>query len=236
MTTFGYIRVSGKGQIDGDGPQRQEDVIRRFCRATGLMEPQFFFEKGVSGTVEGMERPEFARMVDSIEKYRTLLPGAEVCIIVERMDRWARTLVVSELLMVECEQRKIPVYAADQGTLVNQADAGEDPSRKMIRQIFGVLAEWNKSVTVRRLRVARDRIRAKNGRCEGPKPYGASPHELMVLREAKALWNSDKYSLSQIAKMLNLQGYNTRKGRPWTRGSVYQIITERAKKRRLIFS
>ena len=31
---FGYVRVSSRGQLDKDGPVRQEEAIRRFAKAS----------------------------------------------------------------------------------------------------------------------------------------------------------------------------------------------------------
>lgn len=53
----------------------------------------------------------------------------------------------------------------------------DDPSRKLMRQIFGAIAEYEKTMIVLKLRGARVRMRARNGRCEGAKPYGELPGE-----------------------------------------------------------
>jgi DNA invertase Pin-like site-specific DNA recombinase len=45
-----------------------------------------------------------------------------------------------------------------------------DPSRKMMRQIAGAFAEYEKARLIAKRRHARDRVRAERGRCEGRKP------------------------------------------------------------------
>jgi len=229
MKVFGYLRVSGKSQVDGDGPERQREAISRFCSGFSLGEPTFFSEEAVSGTVEALDRPAFSAMIDSIERLRRGNPEAAACIVVERQDRLARDLVVQELLLLECARMKILVYSADQASLSDMASSDIDPTRKMLRQILGVVAEWEKSVIVRKLRAARDRKRAKTGRCEGPLPYGATPEEkstrdiLVTLRKAGR-------SFGGIAKEANQMGLKTRKGSYWTRGSVYQAVSQRGVK------
>ncbi len=42
-----------------------------------------------------------------------------------------------------------------------------DSSRKLIRQIFGAMAEYDKSMTVLKLKAARLRKRTETGKCEG---------------------------------------------------------------------
>ena len=56
-----------------------------------------------------------------------------------------------------------------------------------MRQVFGAIAEYEKSMIVLKLRGARNRKRAKTGRCEGRKPYGFYPGEKKVIERMKAL-------------------------------------------------
>jgi hypothetical protein len=53
----------------------------------------------------------------------------------------------------------------------------DDPSRKLMRQIFGAIAKYEKTMIVLKLRGARVRMRARISRCEGAKPYGELPGE-----------------------------------------------------------
>lgn len=226
MIAFGYVRVSGQGQIDGDGPERQKEAILRFCHKFDLGEPSLFCELGVTGTLEAMDREEFVRMITAIDQVRALSPGVDACIVVEKLDRLARTLFVSEALLMECARRKIPVFSADQGALVDLADANDEPMRKAFRQIGGVFAELDKSLIVHRLKVARERKKLLTGRCGGQIPYGADEYEVQVrtfLVEQRALG----LSLAAIAKAANARGYYTRNRQPWTRGAVDQMLTRR---------
>ena len=45
------------------------------------------------------------------------------------------------------------------------------PSRKMMRQIAGAFAEYEKARLVSKLRHARERVRQEKGKCEGRKPH-----------------------------------------------------------------
>ncbi len=226
MRAFGYVRVSGRGQIDGDGPQRQRDAIQKFCSEQGL-DPLFFFtEEAVSGTIDGLSRPVFLQMIQEIETAPKGSPLREVCIVLERMDRLARDLIVSEVILKECAARGIPVYAADQGQKIDQASTEADPTRKLIRQIMGALSEWEKSVIVKKLRAARDRKRQETGRCEGVKPYGDLEAEIAVLRWLE-ISRVNRNSYETIARGANALGYVTRSGRPWTKAAVYQVLNRR---------
>ena len=81
-----YIRVSGKGQVDGDGPERQRQAIARFARSAGLTLLEEFSDLGVSGTTELADRPGLAALLDRLES------NGVKTVIVERADRLARDL------------------------------------------------------------------------------------------------------------------------------------------------
>lgn len=230
MNTFGYLRVSGRGQIDGDGPERQRQAIMSFCETHRLTFIREYFEQGVSGTVEGMDRPQFLRLIEEIESFGVADPNPKA-IIVERMDRLARDLLVQEFLLAECRKRGIKVYSADQGALIDMACDGGDPTRKLIRQVLGALAEWEKSSLVLKLRAARQRKKAQTGRCEGGLPYGTTATEARILKFALDTFDTIKdYGI--VARMLNDGGFTTKQGRPWTRQNLRPIIVGHNKRKK----
>ena len=57
---YGYIRVSGRAQVDGDGLIRQEKAILDYAKANGITIENIFREEGVSGTLE--HRPALAEL------------------------------------------------------------------------------------------------------------------------------------------------------------------------------
>lgn len=228
MNAFGYIRVSSRGQIDGDGPKRQHQAIKSFCETTRLNRGRNFFERGVSGTVDGMDRPVFLKMIEFLEK---LTDPSKKVIIVERLDRLARCLLTQEFLMAECRKRGIKVYSSDQGALIDMASDGGDPTRKLIRQILGALAEWEKSQLVLKLRAARQRKKAQTGRCEGGLPYGTTATESRILKFALDTLDTIK-DYGTVARMLNDGGFTTKQGRPWTRQNLRPIIIGHNKRKK----
>ena len=52
--------------------------------------------------------------------------------------------------------------------------ASDDPTRKMMRQIAGEFAEYEKARLVSKLRHARERVRQEMGKREGRKPHGGA--------------------------------------------------------------
>lgn len=225
MNVFGYLRVSGRGQVDGDGPERQRQAIKSFCEAHRLTFIREYFEGAISGTVEGIDRPQFFRMLEEIELAKICGSSA---IIVERMDRLARDLMVQEFIIAECHKRGIKVFSADQGALIDMVEDSGDPTRKLIRQILGALAEWEKSQLVLKLRVARQRVKAKTGRCEGRKFYGETAVERRILKLALDTFSAvPDYGVT--ARLLNEGGFKTRYGKKWTRQNTRGLITSHIK-------
>lgn len=232
MKAFAYIRVSGKTQVDGDGPDRQREKIRAFAVAnnvrldSGENLPEYF-DEGVSGTVDGLDRPalvEFFEYIDLVRSGETDAPWADSgapCLIVERMDRLARDLMVQEMLLAECRKRRIAVFAADQG-LIDQVNDGGDPTRTLIRQILGAVSQWEKSVIVMKLKSARDKRRRETGRCGGVLPFGQLPGEAHTVRQLMGVLDMGA-SLKQAAEHLNMMGFKTRSGKEWTRSRVFEV-------------
>lgn len=156
---FAYLRVSSVGQIDGDGFTRQEQTIRNYAKGKFDI-VKIFREEGVSGTIA--DRPALADMLISLEHN-----GHDVnTVIIERIDRLARDIMVQETILNNFRTIGISVISATDGDLIDN-----DPTRKLIRQVMGAIAEYDKDITVLKLRAARERIRRRGKKCEGRKGY-----------------------------------------------------------------
>lgn len=90
IKAYGYLRVSGTGQVEGDGFDRQRELISRFADQAEIVIPRFYEEKGVSGAKGEEDRPAFQEMLTAI------LSNGVRAVIVERLDRLAREYVVQE--------------------------------------------------------------------------------------------------------------------------------------------
>jgi DNA invertase Pin-like site-specific DNA recombinase len=91
------------------------------------------------------------------------------------------------------------------GAIAEPDLCGDDPSRKLMRQIFGAIAEYDKAVIVIKLRVARQRMNARDGRCEGRKPFGHRPGEPEVIERIRAL-RGEGLGVDSIADRLTRTG------------------------------
>src|SRR5579875_2421033 len=96
-----------------------------------------------------------------------------------------------------------------------------DPTPVLMRQLMGAVAQYDKPQIVAKLRGARMRKRAKEGRCEGRKPYGFYDGEGEVLARMKAL-RAEGLGFDRIAAQMNAEGIQTR-----TRGRWHGVMVNR---------
>lgn len=214
-----YLRVSGKGQVDGDGFPRQREAIARHARAKGLKLVGEYRDEGVSGTRELENREGLRELIARIRAN-----GVRI-VLVENATRLARDLMVGEVILREFRDLDVTVVAADSGTDLTVGD--DDPTRRLIRQVLGAVAEFEKSVLVSKLRAARIRKRRLTGHCEGRKRFGARVGEIEAVRRIAALRrkprNGSALSYARIAAQLNAEKVPSRSGRPWAPATVRQI-------------
>lgn len=219
-----YLRCSGLGQNDGDTWDRQQAAIRKYASGAGLTvaDDDWFRDVGVSGTKDLDSRPGLAALLDRVENN-----GVRV-VLVENATRLARDLLIGEVILAQLRDAGCTVIDCDSGT--NLIDDSDDPTRRLIRQVLGAVAEFDRRVTVLKLRAARDRKSRKIGRrVEGKKAYGSRPGEAVVVARIRELYrkphNAPRRSLQEIADILNVENRPTRTGTPWSKSALHAIIS-----------
>jgi len=215
---YAYIRVSGRGQEQREGPKMQKKAIFDYASKNGI-EIAGFFEDVHTGTVEN--RPELAKMLYSLEQN-----GLDVhTVLIHRLDRLARDLMVQEFIIRDMNKIGIKLVSVHEGEDL----ASNDPNRKMHRQIMGTFAEYEKSMLVLKLKIARQRVKAKTGRCEGNKGYDiTNPKLIDRLRELHRKPRKQKRrSCQQIADELNQdEKFTSRSGKPFTRHLINHLLKQ----------
>jgi DNA invertase Pin-like site-specific DNA recombinase len=210
---FAYLRVSGKGQVDGDGFTRQLFAIKEYATAHGLKIVKVYREEGLSGAKELENRPAFLEMMTA------LLSNGVKTVLIEKLDRLARDLMIQETIIGDMRKRGIELVSVHEPDLLQ-----DDPSRKLMRQIFGAIAEYEKTMIVLKLRGARVRARAKEGRCEGRKPFGFYEGEPAVIERMKTL-RASGMGFDRIAAQLNEEGIRPRVGKGWYGVTINKILS-----------
>lgn len=131
---FSYLRVSGKGQLDGDGFARQNKAIADYALANGISVIETFEELGVSGTKELDDRPALQDLLAALKE------GDAKVVIIERLDRLARDLMVQETILSDLMRQGFEVISVCEPDLCST-----DPSRVLVRQIFGAIAQYDRA-------------------------------------------------------------------------------------------
>ena len=99
---------------------------------------------------------------------------------------------------------------------------------KLIRQILGAVSEFDKTITVAKLKGARHRVRRQSGKCEGRKSYAEREGGAELVELARQL-HTNPYgrspSLRTIAAALAAQGFVTPSGRHYSASAIASMLT-----------
>ena len=194
-----YMRTSSLTNKDGDSKHRQKSSIMKWVKDNGYKVKGEYFDI-VSGKTDTMDRSEFLRMIHDSETMdiKTLVFSDQ--------SRLSRDIVVQEQTYRLLSSRGYKLISSE-----NQDSFIEDTSTNhLLRQILGSFCEFDRSSTVSKLRVSRERKRESNrdkgivtrnrtGKCEGRKRILEIHHELesLVLKLRRK-----GFSLRKISSLL----------------------------------
>src|ERR1700722_16270131 len=217
--TVGYIRTSSAANVgeDKDSDRRQRLAIEGFAKRAGYDVVDWFADAAVSGADPIDSRPGFSAALARI------VGNGVRTVIVETANRFARDLMVQEVGFAMLRDLGVTLIAADSPT----SFLDDGPTSKLIRQILGAVSEFDKAMTVAKLKGARDRVRRQRGKCEGRKSYGEREggSELVALaRRLRANPDGRSPSLRTIAAALAAQGFITPSGRHYSASAVASML------------
>jgi DNA invertase Pin-like site-specific DNA recombinase len=213
-----YLRTSSAANVgtDKDSDKRQRAAIEAFAKRAGYELVDEFYDAAVSGADPIDMRPGFAAMLERIE-------GNGVrTIIVETASRFARDLMVQEVGHAKLRQRGIDLIAAD-----NPSSFIDDtPTAKLVRQVLGAISEFDKAMTVAKLRGARERKRRDTGKCEGRKSHAERNPELVALvrQLRRRRPKGGQRSLREISAELAQRGMMNERGKPFSAASINSML------------
>ena len=212
---FAYLRVSGRGQLDGDGFPRQKAAIQGYADKNGLRIVRWFREEGVSGTKDLENRPALQSLLIALHA-----DGVKT-VLIERLDRLARDLMVQETIIGDLRKHGFELISVAEPDLCS-----DDPSRKLVRQVFGAIAEYERAQIVLKLRGARVRMRLRQGRCEGRLPYGTKSGEEKVIARMREL-KAQGLNVAKITVLINSE-FKPRTGKQFYPANIARILLRRA--------
>ena len=210
-----YYRTSSAANVgaDKDSEKRQRAAVEAYAKATGYEIVASFYDAAVSGADPVHERPGFAAMLARIE-------GNGVrAVLVETASRFARDILVQETGWRFLRERGIDLIASDSPN----AFLDETPTAIMIRQLLGVISEFEKASLVAKLRGARQRKKAAAGKCEGRKSIAELRPEVAALaRELRR--RRPKPTLRAIAAEVATRGHLAGSGKPFEPSVVARML------------
>ena len=205
----GYFRTSSKSSTgeDKDSGKRQKHSVHSFCKSKNWEIGNEFWDKGVSGTIDVLNRPSFVEMLSYCEENEIKT------IVFENSSRLSRDLICMETGFQ---------YLSSIGYTLISVDSPETfventPTSVLIRQVLGCISQFEKSSLVEKLRVSRKRksklnksrnyiSRTGRGKVEGVKKLTELNPELSGLvvsyRRKKDRRTKNSLSYMKISKLL----------------------------------
>jgi DNA invertase Pin-like site-specific DNA recombinase len=176
-----YARVSTAN--NGQDPTLQTRELREYCERRGWSITSEYVDVGVSGSKE--KRPELNKLVIDAHRRRFDV------VLVWKLDRFGRSLRHLVNSLAELESLGI-----DFVSLRDNLDL-TTPSGRLMFQIIGAMAEFERALIQERVRAGMRNARAKGRRIGRPPQTPLSPELRQVIAETYAL---GEMSLRTLAK------------------------------------
>lgn len=216
--TVAYIRVSTSRQLEGEGPQQQQRDIMAWALNTSIMIDRWVIEDE-TGTIA--EREEILKLKDEARE------GRLGTLVITQMDRLGRDAGVSLTLFREFKDLGVKIIFVHQ-------DYGDNSSGRAMLGFNAVMAQFMKEDLIDRMTKNKRIARARHGTFSGGQvPYGYEvngrgkltlvPHETKLIIRIFDLRDCGN-TQTQITKILNTEGFTTRKGTPFIPKQVARIL------------
>ena len=225
MRLVGYVRVSTRAQADdGLGLDVQVNGIAASCGTGGHELVAVHRDEGLSGDLEEINRPGLSAAL------RSVIDGGAEGLIVYRLDRLARRLYRQELVIAKLGEKGRLVVSATEPDIES-----DDPTRILLRQVLGAIAEYERAVITARLQGGRKLKGQRGGFAFGAPGYGFAardkelapdPAEQAALSRMLEL-HAGGMSYRAIAAMLTDEGHRPKRADVW-HGKVVARILARA--------
>ena len=210
-----YFRTSSAANVGGDkdSEKRQAEAVAAY--AAGRHEiADTFYDAAVSGADPIDAQPGFVRLLDHCQEH-----GIGI-VLVENAGRFARDLAVQLTGHELLRKRGIELIPVDAPSYFTDPS----PTAEFVRQILGAVAQFEKAALVAKLRHARDRVRAEQGRCEGRKPVPAEIIAAARKLARRSPKTGNRRSLRAISAELAALGHLGPAGKPYLPGSIARML------------
>jgi DNA invertase Pin-like site-specific DNA recombinase len=213
-----YYRTSSATNVgeDKDSLTRQRVAVERYASQAGYTIAEEFYDAAVSGADALDARPGFT------EALKRIAANGVKTIIVETASRFARDLIIAETGFRRLRAAGISLIAAD----APNSFLDDTPTSAFIRQVLAAVQELDRTMTVAKLRGARQRKKALTGKCEGAKSYAESVPATVA--RAKGL-RASGMTLKQVTGTMAAEGFKTATGAPYQMTAIGRMISGRTR-------
>ncbi len=219
-----YTRISTDEERQPNSLEAQRVRLDAFVTSQPEWRIERRYEDQFTGTV--IDRPALTRVLKDARH------GRFDVLLVYRVDRLARSIRGLAQIIDELDQAGVIFRSATE-----PFDTGT-PAGRMMVQMLGVFAEFERALIVERITAGLERKAARGGWCGGQRPYGlniAADRDSLERNPAEAPlvpvifdeYVHRKVGSSALATWLNEQGYRTKNGRLWSAASVITVIRNR---------
>jgi len=226
-----YKRVSDNDQIEGTSLQHQEESCRRYCADKGIEVVEVFSEEGESAKdLKLNNRQELLRALEFCRKHKDKIQA----FVVLKVDRFARNtddhFVIRKLLL-------------DYGTTLHSVTEpiGNKPAEKFVETVLAATAEFDNAIRTQRSCDGMSQ-RIKNGifpwkspigyLCQHAKkrdekktkPDAPDPKIFPLIQRALKEYAKGTYSQVELARLLDVWGLKTIRGKKTTAQLIDNIL------------
>ena len=166
---YGYVRASTIEEVKQGSNERQKELIEKFCKERGY-DLKIYEDQAESGA--STDRPAFQKMLSEID-------GANI-VVITKIDRMARSLIDLLNTIKLLEKKGIGFIS-----LQDQGIDTTSPNGKLLLQILGAFAEFERNLINQRTRAGKEKAKMKGvkfGRPRGKLKNGKFIDEKMVLK------------------------------------------------------
>ncbi|OMD48827.1 recombinase family protein [Paenibacillus odorifer] len=233
MNVVGYIRVSTQGQVkEGYSLSYQQDEIKAYCKEQGWNLITIYTDAGVSGAKvdeEAMEveREGFRMMLDALSS-----SGVDYVIVLNTNRLW-RSDLVKVLVHREFRKYRVDIRSIEQPTYSIHR---KDPNDFLMNGLMELLDQYQRLEIALKLGRGRNKKAQQGGYAGGRVAFGYSAkrgtkvmeinrveasaiRRLFELRERYSDW-----TLAELARRLNAEGFTTQQGKRFTKVQVKRIL------------
>jgi DNA invertase Pin-like site-specific DNA recombinase len=194
--TFGYVRVSTDEQVAGESLAVQQQQLSGWAQMHGRVLTAVAVEKGISGSIPFIGRPEGRKLWEQLHPGDTLV-GA-------KLDRLFRSAVDCLHVVEELKARGVSLYLLDLNGGAD--DVSGNGVARLFLSLLSAFAEFERDRIQERIRAAKQRRKAEGYHGGGTREFG-----YRIGQDLKLIEDPDEQAAIRRMEKLHNRGWSLRK-------------------------